>query len=358
MHDKKREIANKPTLIIPAAGKSSRYPNMKPKWMLTHPSGKLMIEKVVDGLKIDDYEKVYFVVLKEHCIEHDAAFILKQAFPDDIFEVVVLESPTQSSPETVYQCIKLRDIESSIVVKDCDCLVEYEIPDTTNFVVGLPLTDKWNVKNLQQKSFVIANQDSVVQEIVEKKIVSDIVCVGVYGMNAQDMVRSYEKLLNILSREMYFSHIVSDMVDTSGVIFKTVEANNFVDWGTKEEWFSTTTMKTTYLFDVDGVVLFNTGKYGRENWFNTIKPIEENINLIKQLSDEGNEIIFITSRTKDAIVLFEKFLEDRGITYKTIIHSCLHSKRILINDFATSNPFPSCLAISIPRNQSIKLYLK
>jgi hypothetical protein len=24
-------------LIIPMAGKSSRFPNMKPKWMLTHP---------------------------------------------------------------------------------------------------------------------------------------------------------------------------------------------------------------------------------------------------------------------------------------------------------------------------------
>ena len=80
MFNKKSRDSDKPVLIIPAAGKSSRYPNMKPKWMLTHPSGKLMIEKVIDGLKINDYEKIYFVILKEHCIEYEADLILKQAF--------------------------------------------------------------------------------------------------------------------------------------------------------------------------------------------------------------------------------------------------------------------------------------
>jgi len=172
------------------------------------------------------------------------------------------------------------------------------------------------------------------------------------------MIISYKKLLNILSKEMYFSHIISDLIDAYNKIFTVVEANDFIDWGTKEEWFSSTTIKNTYLLDIDGIVLFNTGKYGSENWFNIIKPIEENVKIIKQLSDQGHEIIFITSRTQGALLLFEEFLKERKIIYKTIIHSCLHSKRILVNDFASSNPFPSCLAINIPRNQPIEPYLK
>lgn len=32
-------------LVVPAAGESSRYPNIRPKWLLTMPDGKLMIEK-------------------------------------------------------------------------------------------------------------------------------------------------------------------------------------------------------------------------------------------------------------------------------------------------------------------------
>ena len=358
MYDKECEITDKPILIIPAAGKSSRYPNMKPKWMLTHPSGKLMIEKVVDGLKIDDYRKIHFVILKEHCLEYEADFVLKQAFPSDIFEITILDTPTLSSPETVYKCVKQNNIYGNIVIKDCDCLVSYDSPQSSNFIVGLSLAKKPNIKNLQQKSFIISNQDNVIQEIIEKKIVSDNVCLGVYGMRAEDMILSYEKLLNVLSKEMYFSHIISDLIDTHNRIFTAVEADDFIDWGTKEEWFSSTTMKNTYLLDIDGIVLFNTGKYGTENWFNTLKPIEENIRVIKQLSDQGHEIIFITSRTQDALLLFEEFLKEREITYKTIIHSCLHSKRILVNDFASSNPFPSCLAINVPRNQPIEPYLK
>ena len=31
-------------LILPVAGQSSRYPNMRPKWLITMPDGKLMIE--------------------------------------------------------------------------------------------------------------------------------------------------------------------------------------------------------------------------------------------------------------------------------------------------------------------------
>lgn len=358
MHDTKCENQNKPILIIPAAGRSSRYPDMKPKWMLTHPSGKLMIEKVVDGLNINDYKEIHFVILREHCTKYEADLILNQAFPDEIFNITILENSTLSSPETVYECINQNKINGSIVVKDCDCLVSYNVPQNTNFIVGISLTSEVHIKNLQQKSFIISNHDGIVQEIVEKQIVSDNVCLGVYGMKAEDMTKSYRKLLNILSKEMYFSHIISDLIDTCNEIFTTVKADNFIDWGTKEEWFSSTTIKNTYLFDIDGIVLFNTGKYGSENWFNTIKPIEENVKIIKQLSEQGHEIIFITSRTQDALLLFKEFLKERKIEYKTIIHSCLHSKRILVNDFASSNPFPSCLSINVPRNQSIEPYLK
>ena len=38
--------ANK-TLIVPAAGSSSRFPDMKPKWLLAHPHQDLMISKIL-----------------------------------------------------------------------------------------------------------------------------------------------------------------------------------------------------------------------------------------------------------------------------------------------------------------------
>lgn len=356
MHDGSREKENKPILIIPAAGKSSRFKNMKPKWMLTHPSGKLMIEKVVDGLNIDDYSMIYFVILDEHCKKYEADLILSQCFSNIPHKIVILDEPTSSSPETVFNCIKKENISGSIVIKDCDCLVSFKVPNFTNFVVGIDVSN--NIKNIQQKSFILVNQDNIIQEIVEKKIVSDRVCLGVYGIESSDLINSFHKLEKNIENELYFSHIISDLIDSKQKIFIEVEADQFIDWGTKEEWFSANNIKNTYFVDIDGIMLLNTGKYGSKNWYNTIEPIEENIQIIKQLSDEGHEIIFVTSRPSDGIEMFKKLLEDKNIKYKTIIDSCLHSKRIIINDFAPSNPFPSCLSINIPRNHLIEQYLR
>ena len=40
------------------------------------------------------------------------------------------------------------------------------------------------------------------------------------------------------------------------------------------------------------------------------------------------------------------------VKYKTIITDLMHSKRILVNDFAETNPYPSSIAVNIPRNDT------
>jgi hypothetical protein len=329
---------------------------MKPKWMLTHPSGELMIEKVVAGLDLSSYSKVYIVVLQEHCSKYEADVILNQAFVGDKYEVVVLQDSTASSPETVYRCVKNKNIDSFIVVKDCDCLVSYNHPTNERFVVGLDIGKNHNINNLHQKSFIISDGNGVVQEIIEKSIVSDQICVGVYAMHSSDLNLSYEHLSGHIGKELYFSHIVSDLIDR-GMIFSSTNATAYTDWGTKEEWFSSSNIKQTYFIDIDGVLLINSGKYGTKNWFNTIEPITENVDVVRQLSNSGHEIVFVTSRTEDALLLVREFLSKENINYKTIISSCFHSRRTIINDFASTNPFPSCMAINVPRNASLKPYI-
>jgi len=356
MYDVQSETTDKPVLIIPAAGKSSRYPNMKPKWMLTHPSGSLMIEKVVAGIDLNAYKKVYIVVLQEHCQQYEADIILRQAFSSDKFEIVILDSPTHSSPETVYKCIQIADIHGWIVVKDCDCLVSFDLPKNNRFVVGLSIKDH-DIKNLSQKSFIIHDQNGVVFEVIEKRVASNCICVGVYAIHTDDLITSYERLSSVMSNELYFSHIVSDVIENTVHSFYCVEAKKYEDWGTKDDWFSSSNLKNTYFVDIDGVLMNNTGRYGSKNWYNTLEPIESNVSVIKKLSDQGHEIVFITSRSSDALTPIKNFLESREIRYKTILSDCLHSKRIIVNDFANSNPFPSCLAINVPRNGDIEPYM-
>ena len=53
-------------LIVPMAGRSSRFPEVRPKWMLTHPNGRFMAIEAISGFDLDVFEKIYFVYLKEH----------------------------------------------------------------------------------------------------------------------------------------------------------------------------------------------------------------------------------------------------------------------------------------------------
>ena len=55
------------TLIIPMAGRSSRFPNMRPKWMLTHPmTNRFMATESILGLNLDFFDEIYFICLQEH----------------------------------------------------------------------------------------------------------------------------------------------------------------------------------------------------------------------------------------------------------------------------------------------------
>jgi len=349
------------SLIIPAAGKSSRYPNMRPKWLLTHPTGKLMIEMVLNSMDYEKYNRTVITILKEHCEVHNADIILKQIFGDSV-ELLILEEQTKSPAETIYETIKRFKINNQIVIKDSDCLVKSVYHPNRNYIVGLKVDENSTIENIQEKSFILKNDDNIVRDILEKEIVSNIICLGIFSMSSEEFVDAYKKICDndVYKREneIYVSHIISYLIINQKVIFEYVEASEYVDWNTQKEWYRELDRYKTYIFDIDGVLLENCGKYGKNNWSNYFKPIEKNISILKKLSAENSEIIFMTSRTEEYLTQFKEFMKKHKIKYKTIITGCNHSKRIIINDFAPTNPFPSCEAFSIPRNSRLGDYLK
>lgn len=355
-----QKFKNNTTLIVPAAGGSSRYPGVRPKWMLTHPDGQLMIEKVLAGFDYKKYKKVYIVVLKEHCDIHEADIILNQAFGKSI-EIVILDEKTSSCPETIFKTIEKCNIEGQIIIKDTDCIVKFENNSNKNFISGMEINSNSQVRNIQNKSFIVKNDNNVIQDIVEKSIVSNNICLGVYSCKASDFISAYNSILNANvmfdTKELYVSHIISYLIISRNIIFEYVEAKKYIDWGTISEWQDEREKHKTYIFDIDGVMLKNYGKYGSKNWQNTFEPILENIALVKKLS-QNNEIIFMTSRPEKYTLKFKEYLKKEKIKYKTIIAGCNHSKRIIVNDFANTNPFPSCDSISVARNSILKNYMK
>jgi hypothetical protein len=347
------------TLLVPAAGKSSRYPEMRPKWVLTHPTGKLMIELVLEAMDYRRFDRTVITVLREHCVQYDVDLVLRQAFGDSI-EILVLEEPTASAAETVYRTIRQAEIEDQVLVKDTDCVVEAELPEHPAFVVGLSIGAGSPVDRTQTKSFVIRNEHGIILDIVEKEVVSNTICVGIYAAPAASFTRAYEQIraspVHTPASELFVSHLVSYLILQNELVFRHVEATRYIDWGTLDDWRRELGRHRSYLVDIDGVVLRNYGRYGAKNWSNTFEPIEQNVALLKRLSDAGHEIIFMTARPEEMLADFRALMEREAVRYKTIISGCNHGRRVIVNDFAPTNPYPSCGALSVPRDALLGPY--
>jgi len=338
------------SLIIPAAGSSSRFPNMRPKWMLTHPNGSLMINEAISGLKLSSVSKIYVTVLKDHIKAHTTLDKLVQSFHDmgikkDI-KPVVLDSATQSQPETVYQTLKKEKISGAIFIKDTDNFFVHDIKEE-NAVTVCDLNDLGLI-NASNKSYVTFNENQIIDNIVEKKIISSFFCTGGYSFkDADTFCRYFEALENTSS--LYISHIIFNML-LDNHFFKAAEIKNLEDWGTAEDWNRFKKKYLTLFVDLDGVIVKNSGRYIGNEW-GTTQGIEKNIKCLNTLYNTGKvKIIITTSRAAVCSDITKQQLKENGLKYDQIIYDLPHAKRILINDFANSNSYKSCDAINLPRN--------
>jgi len=350
------------TLILPCAGKSSRYPNMKPKWLLTHPDGMLMLQKVLSGLKLEIYTRIIITVVQEHIDKYEADVILEQALNFNInhqFEICVLSNYTASPAETIFQTLKTMNISGCFTVKDSDSYVRIDDTERISFIAGVDLNDfKGCMNDVRNKSYIILGGNYDVSDIVEKKVVSSNVAVGLYGFEDSDsFCDAYQTLLNRTDGEIFMSHIISELIRSKVARYYYIQAVSYEDWGTRMEWRAIQSRLATYIVDIDGVLLKNTGRYGVNNWYNSSDVLHKNIDRLKQLFDDGAQIVLMTCRPPECIEGVIKLLEEKGIIIHSAITNCNHACRIIVNDFASSNPYPSCEAINILRNADLNEYI-
>ena len=348
------------TLLIPCAGKSSRFPNMKPKWLLTHPDGELMIQKAVSTIDFNDVDRVVVTIVRKQTVDYDAKVILQQAFANTKLEICELEDFTSSASETIVKTVEKMNIKGMVIIKDSDNVVNFEVPTSeTNAVVGVNLANNSKIRNIPGKSFLIVNEQSVLLDIVEKQIVSNIICVGVYIIsNVEEFIRVYRVLENCSVGELYISHVISAMISSEKNIFQYIEGKDYEDWGTLEEWRTVQNKFRTYFVDVDGVLLKNSGKYGNLNWSNNNKVIKDNCEIVRKLQENGAQVIITTARPELYRSELETLLNANGLYPTAIVMGLNHSARVLVNDFSPTNPYPSAIAINIPRDGVLKDYLK
>lgn len=343
-------------IIVSAAGKSTRFNGLKPKWMLTHPSGNTMLTMSLGGLNFDDTSRLYIVLLKKHLDNFISIKSLEKELKDNIkvnfIKIIILEDETNSQSETVYNAIKKESIEGPIFIKDCDNFFISNISNK-NCISYVDIGD-FDIKKLKNKSYLtleFEKEKILIKSIDEKKINSKYMCVSGYSFfDSSLFLESYMDIHPYYSNEeMYISQIINNLIKNKSQEFELNKVYDFVDWGTKDDWINYISTYKTYFIDIDGVLFENASKHMNPAWGKS-DPIIENINIIKKLYNNKSEIILTTARNIEFKEATEMQLKLFDIKYHQIIYGLRHNKRIIINDYSDTNKYPSCESINIERN--------
>jgi len=337
-------------LIIPMAGSSTRFPGVKPKWMLTHPSGQYMALEAIQGLPLDNFEKLHFVYLQEH----EDKFHFLKGFQEEIESLGLkhkavmtpLPEATKDQPETVLRVIAMREINGPILIKDSDNYLKAEIPEGNSVCFG-SLNECGLIKP-QNKSYIEVTLEGFLTNIVEKQVVSPYFCVGAYGFReAGEFVRACEALP--MNHGRYISNIIYQLI-LEGVMFRAVPTVKYNDWGTLEDWRRFQSSYATVFVDLDGTLFKNSSSHFPP-YVGESEVLEDNMKAIRELQGTGRfEIIVTTARAERFRDLTLKQLAEHGVTPNHLMMGLQHSKRIIINDYAKSNPYKSCDAVNLKRN--------
>ena len=320
--------------------------------MLSHPmSHRMMVTEAISGLNLDFFDNIYFICLQQH----EDKYSFMKGFVAELDDaglraksnIVLLPEQTDSQSETVYTFLSGYDLDGFVFIKDSDGFYRCDVEER-NQVAYFDLNDMDDI-NARTKSYVDLDVNDVVTNIVEKKVISSTFSSGGYGFaDAKEFCETFEKLQD-MDGECYISHIIFEMM-LSGSTFYGTKTTDFKDWGTLDAWNKYKSQYKCLFVDIDGTLITNSSHHFPP-YTGSGEPIEDNIDLLAELHEQGKaKIILTTSRPERLRQLTIQELQTKGIPFDDLVMGLPHCQRIVINDFARSNPYPSCKAINIPRN--------
>ena len=337
-------------VIVPCAGRSSRFPGTRPKYLLTMYDGELMVEKAVKPYLTT--EDVHIIILREHARKYDAEIALNRIYEQNPnVHIHILEKETSGPAETVYQVVKRIQPNAPIFVKDCDSFFDSPL-NYTNHVCVADLRSNQSVTNVAAKSYAVVNEQKMLTNIVEKNVVSNFICVGGYGFASAGLfMTSYEKLKKSYNgSEIFLSHVIKNLLDETS--FEIEEVQNYVDVGTYKEFVEYNQSKPTIFCDLDGTIFYNQSHYFSNNYDTYPKPIQNAVEYMLKKEEQGCKIIFTTARPDWAREVTLEALRRCGFKDISILFNMPHSPRMVINDNSKTNPYPTALSMNVPRDDN------
>ena len=331
-------------IIVPAAGLSTRFPNMRPKYTLVGYDGHTMLYNALKPF-IGNY-RIVIGVLEEHIKKYNVVKLINNDLGSNNIDVVSLPKPTKGPADTVSQIINLgyTNLNSDILIKDCDSFFDHDISEG-NYVCTSVISDHQILRKLGNKSFVLSNDQDIIINIIEKDIVSDKFCVGGYKFESAKLFCDSFKYIKNGTSELFVSHVIQHALSKNN-IFINKKVNNYIDVGTIEEWTNYNNRPVIFC-DIDGTIVKAVNSLLDDS---PVIPLSNNIKKLLEMQSNDAQIIFTTARKQSKYENTFNMLVDLGFKNFQLICGLQNSPRILINDYNNANPFPRAIAINLKRD--------
>ena len=204
-------------VLIPMAGEGSRF--AKEGYQFPKPlidvEGKPMIQRVVENLKFD--AEYIFLVRKEHIEAYDGIVdVLTRLSPRT--QIVVVDRLTEGAACTALLAKSLIDSEDDLLIANSDQLIEYS-PHNFESLKRLTSVDSmvYVFNAVHPKwSFVKVGSDGFVNDVAEKKPISDIATCGIYWYRrGSDYVKYAERMIEKgvrVNNEFYIAPVYNELI--------------------------------------------------------------------------------------------------------------------------------------------------
>lgn len=118
------------SLIVPIAANDPKYKKTIPHVFRMNDEGVSFCIKSISGLNLEDFNHIYFALLREHDEAYGLSEFLQIQFKRlglRNAEIVILNHETGSQAETIEEVIKIKGVEGSIFIKDPDSYFDGKI---------------------------------------------------------------------------------------------------------------------------------------------------------------------------------------------------------------------------------------
>ena len=207
-------------IVIPMAGRGSRF--LSAGYTVPKPlipvCGRPMIEVVINNLRPRCDHRFFFICLEEH-VETYSLLPKLQAYAPGA-SVICIEDVTAGAASTVLRAKEHIDSNDPLMIANSDQWVDVDVNDyldkmMSNDIDGLIMT-MW--ANDPKWSFLRANPEGLVVDVVEKQVISNEATVGIYNFRkGGDFVMASENMIskNIrVNNEFYVAPVFNELIQT------------------------------------------------------------------------------------------------------------------------------------------------